>query len=396
MKQSDDQTLFAWQLGYEYYKDDICGPLATHPSKFRGAKTLVPIPDSEFQAPYSMTNKGLRIDLPILHRDEEKFGVAYLNCCTAESFPKQIGLPVVRLGPPGSSQYARDASCVGPLDSFKVDAITARSIFMRQEPTQNTAWSTGLIARVPSGPDSSYQPTAWNAYVSTFDNDGQKWYFVPPSCRRGAILFTGQDRSNLLVLFNIEMQHVGRYACRVMYSPPSWSLRKLKPPMPWQEPIQRAADVMQAAHKYDLKNHSSTFRMDAEYKSDVFADLVAKESSWNLLYSDHETSNSRRSFDFLPNDRAVYATIGLQVIRGQTTLVLDVELQDLPSGQCQLHELDGTPIPTNVPELIPHVDEITNYGPEPKLESERAPLESRNSWMDKLGLRSSSSKVTGL
>lgn len=34
MKQSDDQTVFAWQLGYDHYQDDICGPLATHLSNF--------------------------------------------------------------------------------------------------------------------------------------------------------------------------------------------------------------------------------------------------------------------------------------------------------------------------------------------------------------------------
>jgi len=391
MKQSDDQTLFAWQLGYDNYEDDICGPLATHPSKFRYAKNLVPIPDSESQAPYSMTNKGLRIDLPIVHRDEEKYGVAYLHCSTAESFPKQIGLPVVRLGAPGSSRYARDASCVGPLDSFKAKSTTSvRSIFMKQEPTQNTAWRTGLIARVPTGDDSFYRPTAWNAYVSTSDNEAQTWYLIPASCRRGAILFTGKDRSNLLVLFNIDMQHIGRYACKVMYSPPSWSLRKLKPPMPWQEPIQRVADIMETAYKYNLNNGGIAYRTDDPYRSDVFTHLVAKESSWTLLYGDLETSNSRRSFEFLPNNRAVYAEIGQQVIRGQTTMVLDVEVQDHSTELCRPYELDGTSNAPDDQEVVPHIDEITNYGPEPELE--RGPLESRNSWMNRLGLRSFQAK----
>ena len=47
MKHSDDQSLFAWQLGYESMKDDICGPLAPHPSNFEDPATcyqfLVPI-----------------------------------------------------------------------------------------------------------------------------------------------------------------------------------------------------------------------------------------------------------------------------------------------------------------------------------------------------------------
>ncbi|KAG9383932.1 HET domain-containing protein [Pyrenophora tritici-repentis] len=70
MKQTDDQTLFAWKIGFEAMKDDICRPLASHPSKFRGAGSLIPTRDSGLQSPFSMTNKGLRIEIPVIHWDD--------------------------------------------------------------------------------------------------------------------------------------------------------------------------------------------------------------------------------------------------------------------------------------------------------------------------------------
>lgn len=69
MKQSDDQTLFAWQINSGDHQTEICGPLATSPSLFRGCSDRVPVSDLGLPAPYSMTNQGLRIELPIIQND---------------------------------------------------------------------------------------------------------------------------------------------------------------------------------------------------------------------------------------------------------------------------------------------------------------------------------------
>jgi hypothetical protein len=364
MKQSDDQTLFAWQLGYEYLKDDICGPLATSPSKFRGARNLTPVLDSDNQAPYSMTNKGLRIELRIIHQDEGKLGMAILHCSTAEAFPRQVGLPVVRLGPPGSNHYARDASCVGPLDFIYIGDATPKSVFMKQEPEVLEKWRAGLLARVPAGDEAFYQPKYWNAAATALNTEPQREFLIPASCRRGAILFTGKDQSNLLVLFNIEMQHVGRYACKVQYSPPSFPRRisKNSKTTPSQKRIQQLVHVVETTPRYI--GSLIRPRTEAAHTTHIFADELAKEASWSLLHSDYGPSNSRSSFDYLPNDRAVFAHIGLQMVRGQHTLVLDVEIREHLNEQMAPYEMDGTPIPTEPAEEVPHVEEVANYGAE--------------------------------
>ncbi|KAF7676217.1 hypothetical protein GT037_005722 [Alternaria burnsii] len=134
MKQPDDQTLFAWQLGFENMKNDICGPLALHPSKFWEAGNLQPDPDTDAQSPYSMTNKGLRIELSIENKGNDAYGMAILHCGTHSTSSRQLGLPVIRLGPPEANTYARDARYNGPLVSVTAKKGTFKVVFMKQEP----------------------------------------------------------------------------------------------------------------------------------------------------------------------------------------------------------------------------------------------------------------------
>lgn len=341
MKQSDDQTLFAWQLGWEDCKDDICGPLATHPSKFSGANNLVPIPDSDSQAPYSMTNKGLMIELPIVHKDDGPYGMAILHCSTVDAFPKQIELPVVRLGAKESTHYARDARHTGALAPTELGVAVPRAIFMKQEPKHSEAWRTGLVARIPVG-NTFFSAVSWSADVAAvgLHAENRVDYLFPSSCRRGGILFAGKDNSNLLVLFNIEMQHVERYACKILYCPPEIP-RKKYDISTTQRLARNLARNVRAAPNYHLGHRGSR----KNYTSEVFAQELAKDATFSLLDTDHSPSNSRRSFEHLPDDRAVYATIGFQFVREQKTLILDVEFEDQQETSQKLFEIDGQPLP---------------------------------------------------
>lgn len=62
MKHSDDQSIFAW-VDREAPSDSLHGLLATSPSKFAGCHTIFPYDNWDPRPPYSMTNRGLRIDL---------------------------------------------------------------------------------------------------------------------------------------------------------------------------------------------------------------------------------------------------------------------------------------------------------------------------------------------
>lgn len=78
MKQSDDQTIFAW-VDCEVSETSLHGLLATSPSKFAGCHHILPYQDWAPRQPYSMTNRGLRIELPIIRREKDEY-VAVLDC----------------------------------------------------------------------------------------------------------------------------------------------------------------------------------------------------------------------------------------------------------------------------------------------------------------------------
>ncbi|OTB00391.1 hypothetical protein M426DRAFT_267724, partial [Hypoxylon sp. CI-4A] len=61
MKQSDDQSLFAW-VNPASPPDAMEGLLASEPSYFLHSNTIIPYQDWEPRAPYTLTNRGLRIE----------------------------------------------------------------------------------------------------------------------------------------------------------------------------------------------------------------------------------------------------------------------------------------------------------------------------------------------
>lgn len=287
MKQSDDQTLFAWQLGFESTRNDLCGPLATHPSKFKGASTLMPSLDDDFQSPYSMTNKGLRIELPIVHQDEGPYGLAVLHCGT---YNTRTGLPVVRLGPPGTSRYARDARSTGPLMAIKVQERIPTVMFMSQEPSIIVEKRRPLQVVMGEDTIEAFKYRYCSAKVSPqyVSSTATQQYTFPLNCRRGALLLASNNYQHVLILFNIELQHVGRYTCKVISSGDEYKDELTTE----QEKIHRV-----------VRNMIET-NLPQEY---ALANEIEKEPSWSLIHGDSGPPNNRTSFADLPGDGMILA-----------------------------------------------------------------------------------------
>ena len=99
LKETDDQSLFAWgSQSYAYLKTHT-GVLALHPLDFAMSKNIIPFPSKPRRQPYSMTNKGLQIELPILEViDDEEHGsycIALLDCHYEDDFSHIIALSLV-------------------------------------------------------------------------------------------------------------------------------------------------------------------------------------------------------------------------------------------------------------------------------------------------------------
>ncbi|KAH7361081.1 heterokaryon incompatibility protein-domain-containing protein, partial [Rhexocercosporidium sp. MPI-PUGE-AT-0058] len=105
IKETDDQSLFAWGMrkpvapdkleprGQLFPSASVVGVFATHPTDFAGSANVVPFPSKPDRLAYSMTNRGLRIELPILNPSPQSYGqVALLDCHYENDFSGVIGI----------------------------------------------------------------------------------------------------------------------------------------------------------------------------------------------------------------------------------------------------------------------------------------------------------------
>lgn len=105
MKQSDDQSIFAW-VDREASPTSLHGLLATSPSQFAGCNDILPYQDWEPREPYAMTNRGLQIGLPLIHHEKDIY-IAVLDCPSPHSraYSSFLGIFLQRLS--NADQYAR-------------------------------------------------------------------------------------------------------------------------------------------------------------------------------------------------------------------------------------------------------------------------------------------------
>ena len=95
MKHSDDQSLFAW-TDLDAPADSHCGLLANSPDKFRNSANIMPYQGWEPTSPYSISNKGLRIELHLSPYGEDVY-VAALECPVPPDYEGFLGIYLRRV-----------------------------------------------------------------------------------------------------------------------------------------------------------------------------------------------------------------------------------------------------------------------------------------------------------
>ncbi|RFU28338.1 hypothetical protein B7463_g7988, partial [Scytalidium lignicola] len=101
LKNSDDQSLFAWKKNSKTYQ----GLLASSPSDFTDCGNIVPSPSKWNRIPYSITNMGLSIQMPMIAWAMEKYFAA-LDCELEDTPNSRIGI-FLEILPKINNQYAR-------------------------------------------------------------------------------------------------------------------------------------------------------------------------------------------------------------------------------------------------------------------------------------------------
>ena len=138
MKNSDDQSLFAWASKLPESRQ-LSGLLAVSPAAFQySANAPYPEFQSTSSVPYGMTNKGLCIQLRTLDLEEMNpnlpLVIAALACRQDGDYHHYIGLLLLRTSAPGAAQFARAM----PEDIFlmsaeSVEGMKPSTIYVRQK-----------------------------------------------------------------------------------------------------------------------------------------------------------------------------------------------------------------------------------------------------------------------
>jgi hypothetical protein len=133
MKTSDDHTLFAWTEPRDRRRWITRGLLADSPAEFADSGDIVKSEPFLKGAPYSMTNKGLRIELPLLPIDDQTH-FAVLNCRTLSNSDDLLGVFLKQLPSEKEEYFARTFTDeIDPLPKEKAEQSKQRTLYIIQE-----------------------------------------------------------------------------------------------------------------------------------------------------------------------------------------------------------------------------------------------------------------------
>lgn len=90
MKVSDDHTIFAWMS--RTWDNNIAGFLATSPAAFAASGNFIRSSHEISRAPFTVTNKGLHLQLPLIAFNSPKQYLAVLNCQEIGKVGKLLGI----------------------------------------------------------------------------------------------------------------------------------------------------------------------------------------------------------------------------------------------------------------------------------------------------------------
>lgn len=132
-KQSDDQSLFAWDDSKSPNRQRLTGLLAASPSQFKECGDIFSTSSVGFEEEYSMTNRGLKIQLPMKqsHPENDLLYTAALSCYRKG---KVNGLVVISLEHLVGNRYARVVWAPPKVNDLQ-SAVTwpKKSIFVPQK-----------------------------------------------------------------------------------------------------------------------------------------------------------------------------------------------------------------------------------------------------------------------
>jgi Heterokaryon incompatibility protein (HET) len=185
IKVSDDDTIFAWDNPEQRYS--VLGALAQSPAWFQDPDISRNTEDS--LSNYSITNSGLRIQMPILRRGDQYYGV--LKCSTKHSsfpsMPCPLGIPLFNAGK--DKTYFRNG-CVR-LGDISQSSVAIETIYIIRE-------SVPTISRCLWVADPSIQRLSWTVVPCTLKGSN---FFWPSNSQTAELLWIEGEQEYAMLNF---------------------------------------------------------------------------------------------------------------------------------------------------------------------------------------------------
>jgi hypothetical protein len=146
MKTSDDHTLFAWTRQSHEHSRPTRGLLADSPVEFIESGDIIRSEPILKSAPYSMTNKGLRIELPLLQAKSQQC-LAILNCHRLSNVNEFLAIGLKQISSDKEEYFARRfAHKSYSVSGEKVGNSQLRTVYIVQNNVEEPSlWEKGLF-----------------------------------------------------------------------------------------------------------------------------------------------------------------------------------------------------------------------------------------------------------
>ncbi|KAF7163378.1 hypothetical protein CNMCM6106_000328 [Aspergillus hiratsukae] len=285
MRQSDDQTLFAWKSSSA--DDTYRGLLAQSPADFRDSGEFVQ-PEQRFnRSPFAVTNMGISIELAVVHWTMDVY-LAALDCETQRE-KKRVGIFLAPL--PQDNQYARVMCAGDDLPNFPADMKPEyRKVYVRQRisgtpkpPDRMYGFWLRQFPPVWKGPHSQFEVTAYHPW-----DEKERKLCIPPGKRgtAGIIRYSMREDHvvNLRVGFDDTLNPVVQFGGSLM-TDARWKARD-----PNAFEVQMADDWMDERRECVFigdRNHGLNLN-DAMTRILVMEEVVKGQRMWVVYIAEPE------------------------------------------------------------------------------------------------------------
>ena len=291
MKEMDDHSICAWRVDKQRSESSMIGILAKHPSYFLLTANIEPHPTQ--WGPYSITNKGIQIQLPLLqtHKPGEYLGV--LGCHEENDFKGSVGL-LLRELEKEEKQYVRYHWDTRLITAKQAAEAKLQTIFLSkrdkvekaEQPIEKCWIRTHPGTSIPNrdvGPAAALPKDAWNLTHNTMH------------IRRG------WPREQTIITYTRETEKSTRLASA-------------------KDTVLAFAVALQLFpldHFATVSLHSLQDQAKAEDES-LLGELLVQS----------QTTATSATARLESQDIAISAIISVEAIRGQRVFVLDVDMEE--------------------------------------------------------------------